>query len=69
VSMRVEGVRDWGEVRALVLESYRLIAPKALWTVVQGGKAPVKAKAPARRRSGKRSVASRSRKRSAATRR
>jgi predicted DNA-binding protein (MmcQ/YjbR family) len=39
VSMRIEGIRDWGEVRSLLLESYRLIAPKALWAVVQG-KAP-----------------------------
>ena len=52
VSMRVEGVRDWAEVRALVLESYRLIAPKALWAVVQGN-AP--AKTPARRKSTARS--------------
>ena len=34
ISMDVKGVRDWGEVRALVLESYRLIAPKALWARV-----------------------------------
>ena len=52
VSMRVEGVRDWAEVRALVLESYRLIAPKALWAVVQGN-AP--AETPARRKSTARS--------------
>jgi predicted DNA-binding protein (MmcQ/YjbR family) len=46
VSMRVAGVRDWGEVRALVRESYRLIAPKALWAVAQGGgPAPRKARA------------------------
>jgi predicted DNA-binding protein (MmcQ/YjbR family) len=42
VSMRIEGIRDWDEVRALLLESYRLIAPKTLWAVVQG-KAPAKA--------------------------
>jgi predicted DNA-binding protein (MmcQ/YjbR family) len=42
VSMCVEGIRDWGEVRALLLESYRLIAPKALWAIVQG-KVPAKA--------------------------
>jgi predicted DNA-binding protein (MmcQ/YjbR family) len=28
VSMDASGIRDWGEVRGLVLESYRLIAPK-----------------------------------------
>jgi len=46
VSMRVAGVRDWDEVRALVRESYRLIAPKALWAQAQGeGPAPRKARA------------------------
>jgi predicted DNA-binding protein (MmcQ/YjbR family) len=52
ISMDVKGVRDWGEVRALVLESYRLIAPKALWAMAQG-KAPAGKKAsPRPRRSG-----------------
>lgn len=71
VSMRVEGVRDWAEVRALVLESYRLIAPKTLWAQVQGGMAPpkVKTRSPARRRPGAGSKASRIRKRSGAGRR
>ena len=69
VSMRVEGVRDWNEVRALVLESYRLIAPKALWAAVQGRKATTKTMPSARRKPAARSAASRTRKRSAATRR
>ena len=76
ISMDAKGVRDWDEVRALVLESYRLIAPKALWAEVQGGKTAAKQKAPARRktRSGtsrtrKSPAAPRTRKRSAATRR
>ncbi|MGZ3447232.1 MAG: MmcQ/YjbR family DNA-binding protein, partial [Myxococcaceae bacterium] len=34
ISMAVKGVRDWAEVRALVRESYRLIAPKKLWAAV-----------------------------------
>ena len=34
ISMDVKGVRDWAEVRALVRESYRLIAPKRLWAEV-----------------------------------
>ena len=34
ISMDVKGVRDWAEVRALVRESYRLIAPKKLWAAV-----------------------------------
>ena len=36
ISMDVKGVRDWAEVRALVRESYRLIAPKKLWAQVLG---------------------------------
>src|SRR5215470_3978765 len=67
ISMDVKGVRGWDEVRALVLESYRLIAPKTLWAVVQGGKAP--AKSAPRRKPRKRAAASRTRKRSASTRR
>jgi len=72
VSMRVEGVRDWAEVRALVLESYRLIAPKTLWAQVQGSTAPAQARAkakPARRRRASRSGGSPTRKRSGAARR
>jgi len=38
VSMDASGIRDWEEVRALVLESYRLIAPKR--TVAKLGAAP-----------------------------
>ena len=64
-SMDVKGVRDWGEVRALVLESYRLIAPKALWAVVQGT-APAGEKASPRPR---RAGTARRRSRSGATRR
>lgn len=70
VSMRVEGVRDWAEVRALVLESYRLIAPKTLWAQIQGGKAPSKPRTkPLRRRPASRAGASGKRKRSGAARR
>ncbi len=67
ISMDVKGVRDWGEVRALVLESYRLIAPKALWAVVQG-KAHAGEKAAPRPRP-RRSGTARRRSRSGATRR
>jgi predicted DNA-binding protein (MmcQ/YjbR family) len=35
VSMDVTGVRDWNEVRALVIESYRLIAPRRSWAAFQ----------------------------------
>lgn len=55
ISMDVKGVRDWAEVRALVRESYRLIAPKRLWAVAQGtGTAPNEATARRRTASGAR---------------
>ncbi len=38
ISMDAKGVRDWAEVRALVRESYRLIAPKRLWAVAQAAR-------------------------------
>jgi predicted DNA-binding protein (MmcQ/YjbR family) len=37
VSMEVSEVRDWGEVRAFLVESYRLIAPKRTWAAFQAG--------------------------------
>jgi predicted DNA-binding protein (MmcQ/YjbR family) len=37
VSMEVSRVRDWNEVRAFVVESYRLIAPKRSWAAFQAG--------------------------------
>jgi len=49
ISMDVKGVRDWNEVRALVRESYRLIAPKKLWAIAQGS-APATGETPARRK-------------------
>lgn len=53
VSMDAEAVRDWEEVRFLIHESYRLIAPKktlALWKGERkAAPAPAKPK-PARRR-------------------
>jgi predicted DNA-binding protein (MmcQ/YjbR family) len=36
------GVKDWNEVRALVLESYRLIAPKRSLAKLEGSAAVVK---------------------------
>jgi predicted DNA-binding protein (MmcQ/YjbR family) len=36
VSMDPAGIRDWREVRALVLESYRLIAPRASLARLEG---------------------------------
>jgi len=53
ISMDLGGVRDWGEVRALILESYRLIAPKRLWAVVQGsGRVTAPRSAPKKTRAG-----------------
>jgi predicted DNA-binding protein (MmcQ/YjbR family) len=62
VSMRVEEIRDWNEVHALLLESYRLIAPKTLWAIVQGN-APAKATRAGRPRAkrGRKSAAKRKR--------
>jgi hypothetical protein len=34
--MDVSRVKDWGEVRALLLESYRLIAPKRTLATLEG---------------------------------
>jgi len=36
VSMDVSHVKNWGEVRALLLESYRLIAPKRTLAKLEG---------------------------------
>jgi len=51
VSMDASGVRDWDEVRPLVLESYRLIAPKRTVAKLDGGAtpAPKRARKQARR--------------------
>jgi predicted DNA-binding protein (MmcQ/YjbR family) len=44
VSMDAGAVRDWEEVRPLVLESYRLIAPKKTLARLAGAPPPSKAK-------------------------
>ena len=54
VSMDAGGVDDWDEVRPLVLESYRLIAPRRTVAKLDGGAAPA-----ARRRRRKRAKARR----------
>ncbi len=38
--MDVQSIRNWDEVHALVLESYRLIAPKRTFAKLAAGKAP-----------------------------
>jgi predicted DNA-binding protein (MmcQ/YjbR family) len=43
VSMDANAVKEWDEVRTLVLESYRLIAPKKTLAKLDGG-APVRSK-------------------------
>ena len=45
VSMDASGVDDWDEVRPLVLESYRLIAPRRTVAKLDGGAAPAAPKA------------------------
>ena len=40
VSMDANAVADWNEVRPLVLESYRLIAPRRMVAKLDGGAAP-----------------------------
>ena len=47
VSMDASGVGDWNELRPLILESYRLIAPKRIVAKLDGGAPP----APSPRRS------------------
>jgi hypothetical protein len=37
--MDASGIRDWDEVKALVLESYGLIAPKKALAKLEGGRA------------------------------
>src|SRR5678815_2971175 len=42
VSMDAKGIRNWDEVRKLVMESYRLIAPKKTLAKLEGSPAPAK---------------------------
>ena len=50
VSMDASAVEDWNEVRPLLLESYRLIAPRRTVAQLDGGAPPVPRKAPAKAR-------------------
>jgi predicted DNA-binding protein (MmcQ/YjbR family) len=50
VSMDASGVDDWSEVRPLVLESYRLIAPRRTVAKLDGGAAPGASPRPSRAR-------------------
>jgi predicted DNA-binding protein (MmcQ/YjbR family) len=50
VSMDATGIKDWEEVRTLVLESYRLIAPKRTLAKLEAPAEP----APKRAKTGKR---------------
>ncbi|TAH38199.1 MAG: MmcQ/YjbR family DNA-binding protein [Planctomycetota bacterium] len=49
VSMDASQVQDWDEVAVLVLESYRLIAPKKALARMGGAAAPVKSSAKRKR--------------------
>ena len=42
VSLDAKAVKDWDEVRALVVESYRLIAPKKTLAKLDGAPAPAR---------------------------
>jgi predicted DNA-binding protein (MmcQ/YjbR family) len=53
VSMDANAVDDWDEVRPLVLESYRLIAPRRTVAKLDGGGAPAVAKAPKKKAPGR----------------
>jgi hypothetical protein len=35
--MDAAGIRDWDEVRAFLVESYRLIAPRKCWEAYRAG--------------------------------
>jgi len=37
ISMDAAGIRDWDEVRAFLVESYRLIAPRKCWEAYRAG--------------------------------
>jgi predicted DNA-binding protein (MmcQ/YjbR family) len=37
ISMDAAGIRDWNEVRAFLVESYRLIAPRRCWQAYLAG--------------------------------
>lgn len=50
VSMDASAVEDWNEVRPLVLESYRLIAPRRTVAQMDGAAPPVPRKEPAKAR-------------------
>jgi predicted DNA-binding protein (MmcQ/YjbR family) len=50
VDMDVSGIKDWDEVKALIVESYRLIAPKKSLAALDGAPVPAaRKKTPAKR--------------------
>ena len=53
VSMDAKSVKNWDEVRSLVLESYRLIAPKKSLAKLDGGENTTSSKKTARKTSRK----------------
>ena len=59
VSMDAKAIRDWDEVRSLVLESYRLIAPKKTLAKLEGGAPP----SPAKKKAAKKKTAAAPKKR------
>jgi len=61
VSMDATQVKDWDEVRELILESYRLIAPKKTLANLEPGKASAPKKKEASRKGAKKPRARKSR--------
>jgi hypothetical protein len=55
VSMDASGVDDWNEVRPLVVESYRLIAPRRMVANMDGA-APPAAKTVAKKKTAKKAA-------------
>jgi len=65
ISMDAAGIRDWNEVRAFLVESYRLIAPRKCWEAfLAGDSTPPGRTGPGRgkRRAGRREPVARSKK-------
>ena len=61
VSMDVASVKDWDEVREMILESYRLIAPKKTLAKLEGGAAAARAKKATKKKPASRKLAAKKR--------
>ena len=59
VSMAAASVKDWDDVRAMILESYRLIAPKRMLAKLEEGSEAALTKNPTKKPASRRSAAGR----------